>query len=55
MNKELKQINERIVFWSNTKPKNMTREEHRVLIDQLFSEKRMLLAGEPTQDITRLR
>jgi len=54
MKSELDKINERIVYWSNTKPRNMNREEHRIFLDKLFDEKRRLLAGQPTPNISKL-
>lgn len=53
MNSELKKINRRIVFYSHTRPRNMNREEHRKLLDELFDKKRRLLANEPTPKIDR--
>jgi len=51
--KELEKIEKRIIFYSDVRPKNMTAVEHRQLLDELFDQKRRLLAGEPTPKIDK--
>jgi hypothetical protein len=53
--KSIDKINKKIAYYSETKPDNMTRQDYNKFMAELFAEKRELLRGEKTLNISKTK